>query len=459
MKRLTLFLALTLFVNPIWAGASTAGTIARTASFSVTNLPLPNVLAGLSREFGVNIVGDASLAQINVTLSLSNVTLDAAMAAIERAYKLEERRVDGTIIVSSPGSMGTTAGTPATIHLHVATASVIARELSTSFGGNLIAIGDDRTNSVVLLGSPDTVDSASALIAALDVAGQDGAGSVSYALNHISPEDASSKLIQAIPTSIGQITVVPDVHSNTVVITGAPGALAFAESVMKRLDAVPKKVLVQVRVLDLMPTNDQRDVGIILGGVAPGGGQGSGAITVTPNQLFTPFANRSLAVNATINTLIEHGEGQILAEPNQIVNSGETAHIHIGDTVPIVTNNGGLVGGVTVTSTDTGIVLDARPIIGADGSVNAIVHLQYSYVNGSSQGYPIFANRDETSHFSVHEGQTITFGGLTEDDHTKTTTKVPLLGDIPLFGRLFQNVSSTAKREEVVFQVTFRAVE
>lgn len=446
---LTMLAAMSLVASPVSVSAAPAQSTK--ISFSVVNRPLAAVLAGLSYEFHTNIIADQSLGALPVTLTMKNVTLDQALAAIAKAYDLQTRNVDGVIVV---GKSGGVYGSQETLPLRFATASVVAKNLQQgAFASSLVVIGDDRTNSVVLIGQPDTIAIATSIVRALDVPGTGTVSSITYKLAHISPEIAVARLQGAIPASNGVLTAVPATQADAVVLTGAPGAIDLAEQILSQLDAAPKRVAIAVRVLDVTPTDDQKDLGVILGGYSPSQGSISGSQPAA-NQLFEPFVNRTLQVNATINTLIQHGTAKVLSSPNTLVESGESGKIQVGSELPIVTNNGGLVGGVTVTNLNTGVELDVTPIVGADGTIDIRLTIKYSQIIGTSQGFPILAVREVDTHVPVRAGETITFGGLTEDDHSRTETKVPVLGDIPFFGKLFRNVQSQDVHEEIVFQIT-----
>src|SRR6266550_3467645 len=71
---------------------------------------------------------------------------------------------------------------------------------------------------------------------------------------------------------------------------------------------------------------------------------------------------------------------------------------------------------------------------------------------------PIFSTRKVTTNVSVWDGQTVVLGGLMREDVQKTEDKTPIIGDIPLVGRLFRtNIDQHIKRNLVIF-VTARLV-
>jgi general secretion pathway protein D len=71
---------------------------------------------------------------------------------------------------------------------------------------------------------------------------------------------------------------------------------------------------------------------------------------------------------------------------------------------------------------------------------------------------PVFNNRSVSTNIQVVDGQTVVMGGLVREDRSEIDDKVPLLGDLPLAGRLFRSkVTQTVKRNLVIF-VTARLI-
>jgi len=67
---------------------------------------------------------------------------------------------------------------------------------------------------------------------------------------------------------------------------------------------------------------------------------------------------------------------------------------------------------------------------------------------------PHFRMRQVTTSVTVWDSQTVVLGGLLSDTVTKIKDKIPMLGDIPLFGRLFQSESSSKSKKNLMIFVT-----
>ncbi|MEY2571880.1 MAG: ral secretion pathway protein [Verrucomicrobiota bacterium] len=134
---------------------------------------------------------------------------------------------------------------------------------------------------------------------------------------------------------------------------------------------------------------------------------------------------------------------------------------------------------------NTGVTLEVEPVVGPDGitidlnlvpqvvefegfinygspirtsSVNALGIAQTVELTPNVINQPIFSTRKVTTSVSVWDGQTVVLGGLMREDVQKTEDRTPLLGDIPIVGRLFRtNAEQHIKRNLVIF-VTARLV-
>ncbi len=135
---------------------------------------------------------------------------------------------------------------------------------------------------------------------------------------------------------------------------------------------------------------------------------------------------------------------------------------------------------------NVGVTLEVEPVIGPDGytidmqlapqvtefegfinygspiqsqSTNPITgQTTTNVITPNVINQPIFSTRKVTTNVSVYDGATVVLGGLVREDIQKVEDKTPIIGDIPLLGRLFRsNVDSHIKRNLVIF-VTARIV-
>ena len=73
---------------------------------------------------------------------------------------------------------------------------------------------------------------------------------------------------------------------------------------------------------------------------------------------------------------------------------------------------------------------------------------------GTNNGVPEISTRDTQTTVHLHDDETLVIGGLIQETDTRTTSKVPVLGDIPVVGRVFRNDQVNGSRNELIIVVT-----
>ncbi|MEY4707402.1 MAG: hypothetical protein RJB58_1125 [Pseudomonadota bacterium] len=180
-----------------------------------------------------------------------------------------------------------------------------------------------------------------------------------------------------------------------------------------------------------------------------------------PFGLDPKIVQPSFNLQAALYAQVQRGEGRIVSRPRIAAQSGSTAKIITGDALPILTSitlSG--VNGVSqqVQYVNVGVTLQIAPRISHDGFVTSHIYGVVSSVTGYSQGYPTISQREAETSASVRDGETFVIGGLTQENSLSSKSKVPLLGDIPLFGELFKNDRSTRSKTELYIVITPRIV-
>jgi general secretion pathway protein D len=158
----------------------------------------------------------------------------------------------------------------------------------------------------------------------------------------------------------------------------------------------------------------------------------------------------------------------ILSTPNLVSLDNEEAKIVVGKNVPFVTgsftNTGSSSGSTvnpfqTVERKDVGITLRVRPQIGEGGAVRMTIYQEKSSVDQSTAGNqngPTTTKSSIESNVVVDDGQILVLGGQLTDQYDDGQSKVPGLGDVPLFGNLFR--SETRSRDKTNLLVFLRPV-
>ncbi|MEQ1535653.1 MAG: type II secretion system secretin GspD [Burkholderiaceae bacterium] len=164
------------------------------------------------------------------------------------------------------------------------------------------------------------------------------------------------------------------------------------------------------------------------------------------------------------NFLQTTGEGNILSTPTLLTLDNEEAKIIIGQNVPFVTGqytnsaaSAGSTGTVnpfqTVERKDVGLTLKVKPQISENGTVKLEIYQEVSSVQASSINSTtglITNKRSIQTNVLVEDGGIVVLGGLLQDEYSGNQEKVPLLGDIPLFGNLFKTESRSRKKTNLM---------
>ena len=185
----------------------------------------------------------------------------------------------------------------------------------------------------------------------------------------------------------------------------------------------------------------------------------AGSHWYTRNWLYTHFSD----INAKIHTLVEKGHARVISRPNITTMSSKSAGINIGGEIPYpqVDKNGN----VTVKYEPYGIFLNLiNPEVDSSGNVTSRLFAEVSRldrangvaVNGSV--WPAKATRKAETMVNIPSGMTMVIGGLLDSDDTKTITKIPLLGDIPILGELFKYHNDSKEKSEIMILITPRVV-
>ncbi len=180
---------------------------------------------------------------------------------------------------------------------------------------------------------------------------------------------------------------------------------------------------------------------------------------------FYGLSNTQL--NIMIDALGKQGNVSVLSSPKIATLNNQRAVIKVGTEdvffIPQVVT-ASQTGTQTTTfipsSLTIGIVLDVLPQISEDGQVMMNINTSISEKSGervSPDGrnrIPILDVRESNSVVLAESGQTIVIGGLMKNRKSKNQNQVPLLGDIPLLGRLFQHEQDVDAKTELVIMLT-----
>ena len=171
-------------------------------------------------------------------------------------------------------------------------------------------------------------------------------------------------------------------------------------------------------------------------------------------------------MGATIRALQQKNLLQILAEPNLLTQTGKEASFLAGGEFPFPVVQGGTnTTAVTVQFKEFGVRLTFTPTITMDGKIHLKVRPEVSALDFTNavtlSGFfiPALSTRRIETEMELADGQSFAIAGLVDNRLTETISKIPLLGDIPILGRLFRSRSMNKSTTELLVVVTPRIVQ
>ena len=179
---------------------------------------------------------------------------------------------------------------------------------------------------------------------------------------------------------------------------------------------------------------------------------------------------------ATLNFLKSSFNTKVVSNPRIVVLNNQTAHILVGDQIPLPTYERNETTGSMVISgfsyRDTGVVLNVTPHINSTGEILVDLKPEVTSKNGEQPfgggvTAPIFNTTQAQTQLLIDSGQTIAIGGLLSDNTSQREAKVPYLADLPIVGKLFRSKRQGASGEvgpenskiETLFFVTVTTVD
>jgi type II secretory pathway component GspD/PulD (secretin) len=358
----------------------------------------------------------------------------------------------------------------------------VAGLLSRSFIGLDLEVDHDL-NALTVLADAKTQQRISDAIAQLDVspqsnggAGSSGSGGFDTEVLNLhaavpganggpstSATDIATTVLQAIGQSNPDLKLTVPPNSTKIILTGSAHSIESAKDLIAKLDVAEPLVELDTEVLEV-DEGVQKQLGFkfptpVLSTTYSEVMPPTSSNATEPQLLrLQPLTRTPLTLAAELDFLVSTNKARILEDPRITTFSGRTASLRAGETVNILTTAGGGTGTVATTqvqSFQTGVTLDITPVVNADDYVTVTLHPSVNSEAGvSSAGVPNIQTRDTTTTIGLHDGQTIVVGGLIEGEDSKTVQKVPLLGDLPLIGKLFQDSSISHTRNELIVTVT-----
>ena len=300
----------------------------------------------------------------------------------------------------------------------------------------------------------------------------------------------AKNIVTLLKTMLSMKRVYANEQINAVVVRDQAEKLQLAERVILANDRRESEVLLDVEVLEVTRTNQEK-YGLDFPKqaaftVVPPGFTGS--LTAALAQQFSLSQLRDiggdnyvfkLPTTVVVDFLKSITDSKVLASPKLRVMNNQKAEINIGAKEPILLSTTNVVpgststGSVPTTSTvtsiefrDTGVKLSVEPFIHLGNELSLKLKIEFVRVGDKIilQESPRiesnrFGNRTTETTLHMKDGETIVIAGLIQEEDRKSKSTVPLLGDIPYLGALFTSFDTQRVTTEIVLTITPHLVQ
>ncbi len=281
---------------------------------------------------------------------------------------------------------------------------------------------------------------------------------------------------------VGEVDIIPDEVNNALLIRARPGDYANILEVIRKIDILPRQVLIEMLIVDVTLQKDIeygvewfiKNKGIKLDGKSYSANitldNGITSSVDTPLGQGIPGFAYSLfdsagGLRALIRLLASKTDVNILSAPNILAVDNQESSIEVGTDMPTLTGTTVTEGGTTTQSIqyrNAGVILKVTPYINSNGLVRMELTQESSSITEiDTKGItsPAFLTRKATTYLVVQDGQTIVTGGLMQTQRTKTKTGIPILKDIPILGHVFGSSGFKNEKTELIFVITPHVIQ
>jgi general secretion pathway protein D len=249
--------------------------------------------------------------------------------------------------------------------------------------------------------------------------------------------------------------------STRLVLKGRKSDVVAAIALLKKVDAKPKQVVVEVRIVDATPeaiehTGLKYSWNQFTFYDSPKGTPVTTATGTTRPVGLGTISRVPATFNATLDAMVTHSEAKLLANPSMQVLNNQEANFFVGDQLSYPITSGGALGAqnVTVQTYNIGIGLNVRAHVNDDGNVTLRLNPIIQSLTGITNGLPQTSSREANTIVMIKDGESVVIGGLIRDQDTKTVQEIPYLSRLPIVGQLFRHTDRDHLKSNVIVTVT-----
>ena len=374
---------------------------------------------------------------------------------------------------------------------------------------------DISSNAIILVGKEHNIQQLERYIEQLDLKGEGNIQKMHVIpLQNSNVEEMEKILSKIVPQMTGASNLAPgspigkggkplpkaviasDIERNALIVLASEEQYLNIYDTVKKLDIEKAQVYIQAKIVEVN-TNLAENIGIKYGfnggsitsnglfSIAANAGAGPLALSssllgflnnsttqldkngnsYTTNDRPFKFASgisKVFSLGAQLDLLKQNGAAQILSKPSVLSTNNKEASIYVGRTQSILTQAQQSTQGASsvinnYSREDIGITLKVKPRLSSNNKVSLEIETTIEDIlpgSGTSADRPTTTKRSVKTTAIVNHAETIILGGLIKSADGKSVTKIPILGDIPIIGRLFTSKGNSGSKVNVVIYIT-----
>ena len=370
---------------------------------------------------------------------------------------------------------------------------------------------DEATNSIILVGKAENNNRMIRYIKQLDLKGEDQTQKMYVIGLKNSNVEEMEKILSKLVAQMNSVAikrpkkggkppskamVVSDLERNSLIILATGEQIKNIRETIKKIDIPQAQVYVKARIIEIN-TDKAEQLGIKYGFeggkitskglLSAAANLGASSLNISQNLLgflnnettqldnngnsyttqdrpfkFENGISQVFALGAKLDLLKQGGAAHVLSEPSVLCTNNKEATIQVGQTQSILTQaqqstsgQGNIINNYS--REDIGITLKVKPRLSSNNKVTLEVEAEIEDVlpgSSAAADRPTTTKRKVVTNAIVNNGETIILGGLMKSSGGKNSTRVPILGDIPVLGRLFRSDADIESQINVVIYLT-----
>ncbi|WP_160288625.1 type IV pilus secretin PilQ [Pseudomonas sp. QL9] len=401
-------------------------------SLNFQDIDVRSVLQLIADFTDLNLVASDTV-QGNITLRLQNVPWDQALDLVLKTKGLDKRKIGNVLLVAPADEIAARERQELEAQKQIAELAPLRREL--------IQVNYAKASDIAKLFQSVT-GSATGRGASAATANTDNRGSITV-----------------------------DDRTNSIIAYQTQDRLDELRRIVSQLDIPVRQVMIEARIVEAS-VDYTKELGVNWSGSLSNrgnwnvsGGTDStsqtfvdlGVSTTTPTSgIGIGFVTNNTVLDLQLNAMEKTGNGEVVSQPKVVTSDKETAKILKGTEVPYQEASSS--GATSVSFKEAALSLEVTPQITPDNRIIMQVKVnkdEPDYQN-ALLGVPPIKKNEVNAKVLVNDGETIVIGGVFSNTQTKTTAKVPFLGDVPVVGRLFKNDYVTDTKNELLVFLTPR---